>query len=266
MTAAPYKTIEVKEKGPLAELVLARPEVKNAFDENVIRELTGAIRLIGGREDIRVMVLSGRGDAFSAGADLGWMRKMAGYSYEENMADAGRLADLMEALYTMPQATIARVNGPTIGGGLGLVSACDIAVASSKAFFALREVRLGITPAVISPYVIRKIGERNARDYFLTGRRMDAAAAEHIGLVNEVASPEKLDEAVGRWAERFLHCGPEAVRACKELIARVSGRPIDEVKDYTADMIARLRASREGQEGFAAFFDKRKPNWDTDKE
>jgi methylglutaconyl-CoA hydratase len=210
------------------------------------------------------MVLTGRGDAFSAGADLGWMRKMANYSYDENVADAGKLADLMEALYMTPQATIARVNGPTIGGGLGLVSACDIAVASTTAFFALREVRLGITPAVISPYVIRKIGERNARDYFLTGRKIDAVSAELIGLVNEVAEPDKLDAAVDRWSRRFLRCGPEAVRACKELIATVAGRPIGEVKDYTADMIARLRASDEGREGFTAFFDKRKPNWDED--
>ena len=266
MTQAPYRTIEVKEKGPLAEIFLARPEVKNAFDEKLIEELTGAVRSIGGRKDIRVLVLSGRGDVFSAGADLGWMRKMAAYSYEENVADAARLADLMHTLYTAPAATIARVNGPTIGGGLGLVAACDIAVASSEAFFALREVRLGIAPAVISPYVIRKIGERNARDYFLTGRRMDAAAAERIGLVNEVAAPGALDEAVGRWVERFLRCGPEAVRAGKELIARVAGEPTGELKAYTADLIARLRASDEGQEGFAAFFDKRKPSWDTEKE
>jgi len=265
MTAAPYQTIEVSETGPVAVISLARPKVKNAFDEHLIKELTGAIRAIGGKKDVRVLVLSGRGDTFSAGADLSWMRKMADYSYEENVADAARLADLMHTLYTAPQATIARVNGPTIGGGLGLVAACDIALASNKAFFALREVRLGITPAVISPYVIRKIGEGNARDYFLTGRRMDAAAAKTAGLVNEVTSPDQLDEAVDRWVQRFLRGGPEAVRTCKELIARVAGEPIDEVKAYTADMIARLRASEEGKEGFAAFFDKRKPKWDTDK-
>ncbi len=264
MAGNPHRTIEITEKGPASKIILSRPKVKNAFDEVLIEELTGAIREIGESENIRVVILTGKGDVFSAGADLNWMRKVSSYTYEENFADAMALADLMQALYSMPQATIARVNGPCIGGGLGLVSACDIAIASSDAFFALREVRLGITPAVISPYVIRKIGERHARDYFLTGRRMDAQAAMAAGLVNEVAEPEKLDEAVDSWVKRFTHSGPEAVKACKELIARVSGSRIDEVKEFTADMIATLRVSDGGKEGFQAFFEKRKPKWDTE--
>jgi len=262
MTSKPYDTIEVSETQPVVTFTLSRPDVRNAFDETLIAELTDAVRSIEARREIRVAVLTGKGDVFSAGADLNWMRRVADYTYEENVADAMGLADLVETLYMMPQAAIARVNGPCIGGGLGLVAACDVAVASSQAFFAFREVRLGITPATISPYVIRKIGEGNARDYFLTGRRMDAEVAQAIGLVNEVAEREGLDEAVERWTNRFLHSGPEAIKASKQLIARVSRAQIREVKAHTADLIAKLRGSDEGKEGFASFFEKRKPKWD----
>jgi methylglutaconyl-CoA hydratase len=262
MTSGSYKTIEVQESGPVVRFTLARAEVRNAFDETLIAELTDAVKSIEGRRDIRVAVLTGEGKVFSAGADLNWMRRVADYTYEENVADAMGLADLVETLYTMPQATIARVNGPCIGGGLGLLAACDVAVASSDAFFAFREVRLGIAPATISPYVIRKIGERNARDLFLTGRRIDAEAAEAIGLVNEVTELEGLDDAVAHWAGRFLHSGPEAIKMSKQLIARVSRAQIRDVKAYTADLIAKLRGSEEGKEGFASFFEKRRPDWD----
>lgn len=265
MGANNYQSIKVIEKGSVRTITLNRPAVRNAFDETLIAELTSALRELGSSDTVRVVVLTGEGGVFSAGADLNWMRKVSGYSYEENVADALKLADLMETLYNTPKATIARVNGHCIGGALGLVSACDIAVASSEAFFALREIRLGITPAVVSPYVIRRIGERNARDYFLTGRRIDAATALDIGLLNEVVDPAKLDETVGRWVKRFFLSGPDAVKACKELIARVSGAAIEDVKQYTAEMIAELRVSEEGQEGFAAFFQKRKTKWDTEK-
>jgi methylglutaconyl-CoA hydratase len=259
---AETKYINIILDGPVAYVTLNRPDVRNAFDDTLIAELTAALRDLGGRDSVRAIVLTGAGEVFSAGADLNWMRKVAEYSHEENVADALKLADLMETLYITPKATIARVNGACIGGALGLVSACDIAVASTEAFFALREIRLGITPAVISPYVIRRIGERNARDYFLTGRRIDAPAALDIGLVHEVVDPGKLDEAVAHWIDRFMHSGPDAVKACKELIARVAGAPIEDVKQFTAEMIASLRGSEEGQEGFAAFFQKRKPKWD----
>ncbi|MGD8413118.1 MAG: enoyl-CoA hydratase/isomerase family protein [Candidatus Latescibacterota bacterium] len=264
MTSDSYQTIKVEEQAPLVKFTLSRPEVKNAFDEKLIAELTEAVKSVEGRRDLRVAILTGAGEVFSAGADLNWMRRVAGYTYEENVSDAMGLADLVETLYMMPQATIARVNGPCIGGGLGLLAACDVAVASSDAFFAFREVRLGITPATISPYVIRKIGERNARDYFLTGRRIGAKSAEAIGLVNEVSDPDGLDDAVEKWAGRFLHSGPEAIKACKQLIARVSNSQIREVKAHTADLIAKLRGSEEGKEGFAAFFEKRKPDWDAE--
>jgi methylglutaconyl-CoA hydratase len=265
MASANYQSIDIVETGSTVTIVLNRPQVRNAFDDALIAELTAALRDLGERDSIRVIVLTGEGEVFSAGADLNWMRKVAEYSYEENVADALKLADLMETLYNVPKATIARVNGACIGGALGLVSTCDIAVVSAEAFFALREIRLGITPAVISPYVIRRIGERNAKDYFLTGRRIDAPAALEIGLVHEVVEAADLDSAVSRWIDRFMHSGPDAVKACKELIARVSGAPIADVKQFTAEMIAALRGSEEGQEGFAAFFEKRKPKWDRKK-
>lgn len=264
MAGEPFKTIEIVKTKSTATIVLSRPKVKNAFDEVLIAELTEAVRKIGGDENVRVTIITGKDDAFSAGADLNWMRKVAEYSYEDNFTDAMGLADMLYTLYTAPQATIARVNGPCIGGAIGLVSACDVAVASSEAFFALREILLGIVPAVISPYVIRKIGEGHARDYFLTGRRLDAETAYRIGLVNEVTEPANLDETVEIWTRRFLRGGPDAVKACKALIARVSRSHIDEVKEFTADMIAKLRVSDEGKEGFAAFFDKRKPKWDVE--
>lgn len=265
MTAKNYQTIDIVEDGSAVTIALDRPQVRNAFDETLIAELTAALRDYGGQESARVIVITGRGEVFSAGADLNWMHKVSQYCYEENVADALKLADLMEILYNTPKVTIARVNGPCIGGALGLVSACDIALASSDAFFALREIRLGITPAVVSPYVMRRIGEKNARDYFLTGRRMDAETAKQIGLVNEVVEPAELDETVGRWIKLFMHSAPDAVKACKELMARVSGSRISDVKQFTAEMIASLRGSEEGQEGFAAFFQKRRPKWDTEE-
>ncbi|MFH1756114.1 MAG: enoyl-CoA hydratase/isomerase family protein [Candidatus Latescibacterota bacterium] len=262
MASTNYQSIKVMEEGSAATITLARPQVRNAFDETLIGELTAALRDLSGREKVRVIVLTGEGGVFSAGADLNWMRRVAEYGYKDNVADALKLADLMKVLYETPKATIARINGPCIGGALGLISACDIAVSSSEAFFALREIRLGITPAVISPYVIRRIGERHARDYFLTGRRMNAATAQQIGLVNEIVEPDQMDDAVKRWIKRFMLSGPEAVKACKELIARVSNAQISDVKQYTAEMIAGLRGSEEGKEGFAAFFEKRKTKWD----
>lgn len=265
MSAETFISLKIEKKDKTAVVVLSRPKVKNAFDEILIAELTEAIRQLGGDRDVRVIVLTGSGDVFSAGADINWMQKVAGYSYEDNFKDAMRLADLVETLYTVPQPTIARVNGACIGGATGLVCACDVAVASNEAFFALREILLGIAPAVISPYVIKKIGEGNARDYFLTGRRIDAKTAKKIGLVNEVATEGKLDEAVVGWVKRFLSSGPEAVKECKKLIARVSSAPIADVKEFTADVIARLRTSEEGKEGFNAFFEKRKPKWDVEK-
>jgi methylglutaconyl-CoA hydratase len=259
--AAP-STFRLERQGPVARVTLDRPSVKNAFDEVMIAELTAALAEIGGDEAIRALVLTGAGDVFSAGADLNWMKKVASYGFDENVADAHRFARMMEALYRLPKPTIARVNGACMGGGVGLVSACDVAVAVNGAKFALREILLGIAPAAISPYVLRKIGEAHAHDYFLTGRTFDAERARDIGLVNEVAPAGELDAAVGAWVKRFLKAGPRAIAKTKELIDRVAGAPIADVQEYTARTIAGLRGSPEGREGFAAFFEKRKPNWD----
>lgn len=264
MSSSAYKTLEVKTRGPVAHVYLSRPEVKNAFNEELISELSDACRRLSGERSIRVVTLGGKGEIFSAGADLNWMQRVADYTFEENVADAKRFARMMESLYRLPQATIAAVNGPCIGGGVGLLSACDVGVASDRAFFALAEIRLGIAPAVISPYVIRKIEERRAREYFLTGKRFDAATAREIGLVSEVVPHGEFEEAVAGWEREFLRAAPGALGVCKDLIARVSRAAIEDVQDFTAETIARLRMAPEGQEGFAAFFEKRRPTWDSD--
>lgn len=264
MTDSSYTTFEIVTEGPVARIYLDRPEVKNAFNEELINELTDACSRFAGDGNTRVVTLTGRGEVFSAGADLNWMRKMSEYSFDENIEDARRFARMMESLYRLPQATIAAINGPCIGGGVGLLSACDVAVASDRAFFALAEIRLGIVPAVISPYVIRKIEERKAREFFLTGKRFDVGTAREIGLLNAVVPHDEFEPAVEKWERSFLKAAPGAIKACKELIARVSRAPIGEVQEFTIETIARLRVAPEGKEGFTAFFDKRRPSWSPD--
>lgn len=259
-----YNTFKIVKKGPVARIEFDRPEVKNAFNEEFIAELTNACSEFNEDTDTRVVTLTGRGDVFSAGADLNWMRRVAKYDYDENYEDAKRFARMMESLYRLPQATIAAINGACIGGGVGLASACDVAVASEKAFFSLAEIRLGIAPAAISPYVIRKLEERRAREFFLTGKRFDAAKAYEIGLLNAVVPHEEFEAEVGKWEKSFLKAAPGAIRVCKELITRVSRSAIEDIQDYTAETISKLRMAPEGQEGFAAFFEKRRPNWDPD--
>ena len=259
-----YTTFKLDKNGPLARITLDRPDVRNAFDEVMIEELSSVADELATDDDVRVLVLTGAGKVFCAGADLNWMKKVATYSYEENLEDARFFAKMMEKLYRLPKATIAMVNGPCMGGGVGLVSTCDVVVASTDAVFALREILLGIAPATISPYVLRKIGERWAHDYFLTGRKFDAARGHEMGLVNDVTAPADLEAQTQRWVKRFLHAGPEALKATKELISEVAWSSIEEVQDYMAETIAQLRGSDEGQEGFNAFFDKRKPEWDVD--
>jgi methylglutaconyl-CoA hydratase len=259
-----YTTFQIKRAGPVAHVVLNRPEVKNAFDDVLIKEMSGALEAIAHDDSIRVMVLTGDGNVFSAGADLNWMKKVAGYGFEENVEDALIFARMLESLYRLPKPTIARINGACIGGGVGLVSACDVAVAVPDAKFALREILLGIAPSAISPYVLRKIGERYAHDYFLTGRTFDANRAREIGLVNEVVERELLDAEIDVWVKRFLHAGPKGIAATKKLINRVAWSSIEDVQEYTARTIASLRGSDEGREGFAAFFEKRRPDWDTE--
>jgi methylglutaconyl-CoA hydratase len=227
----------------------------------MIRELIDAFRKIAEDESVRVAVFSGKGKSFCAGADLNWMREVIHYSFEQNLAESLQIAELHYQIYSLPKPTIARVNGTAIGGGTGFLSACDIVVAAEDAKFGLSEVKMGLVPAAISPYVLRRIGENQARQYFLTGERFDARRALDIGLVNVVAPPEKLDEKIDVLIHSLLSSGPEALASCKELLRRIPGMSFEEAKEYTARMIAELRVSREGQEGMAAFLEKRKPNW-----
>jgi methylglutaconyl-CoA hydratase len=261
MTDKHYQTILFSCQGKVARISLNRPEVHNAFNATMIRELAGAFERAQKDESIRVVLLTGVGESFCAGADLNWMREIIRYSYEQNLKESMEVAELMHQIYTLPKPTIARINGATIGGGNGLFSACDIAVASERAKFGLSEVKIGLVPAAISPYVIRRIGESAAHEYFLTGERFDARRALEIRLVNKVVRAEELDEKVDDIIRLLLSSGPEAMASCKELLHKVPSLTFDEAKAYTAEMIARLRVSREGQEGMAAFLEKRKPKW-----
>jgi methylglutaconyl-CoA hydratase len=245
--------------GPVARIALARPERKNAFDADLIAELTAAVRDI--RPAIRAVVLQGEGDTFCAGADVEWMRGMADYSLDDNIADSKALAGMFRALYDLEMPLVARVQGAAIGGGAGLVAIADVAVASTEASFAFTETRLGILPAVVSPYVVRKIGPARATALFVTGSRIDAKRAHEIGLVERLVEPSDLDAAVGRVLDAILSGGPKAVNAAKRLVREIEGRRIDEVADLTVKRIAEIRVSREGQEGLRAFIERRDPRW-----
>lgn len=256
------KTILYEVEGPVARMTLNRPEIHNAFNDVMLVELIGVFKEIAERKgEIRVVVLTGKGKSFCAGADLNWMKKMIHYSYEENIEDSNRVSECMYRLYSLSQPTIARVNGAAIGGGMGLVAACDIVVAQENAVFSLSEVKLGLVPACISPYVIKRAGESKCREFFLSGERISAQKARSAGLVNEVVPYDQLDTAVNRWKDQFLMNGPEALAVCKELLEKVPSMSLDEAKEYTADGIAKLRISKEGQEGMNAFLEKREPKW-----
>jgi len=256
-----YRTIIVERDGWVGRVWFNRPEVRNAFNAVMIGELRAALRTLADDAAVRVIVLSGRGTSFCAGADLAWMRDIVRFSEEQNMRESLDLAECLYDVYAVPKPTIARVNGPAIGGGTGFVSACDIAVASTEARFGLSEVKIGVVPAAISPYVLRRIGESRARQYFLTGERFDARRAQEIGLVNIAVEPAELDPKVEALVSSLLSSGPEALAKAKELLTRVPGMGFAEAKRYTAEMIAGLRMSVEAQEGMAAFLDKRKPKW-----
>jgi methylglutaconyl-CoA hydratase len=249
---------ESTERG-VCRLTIARPDRKNSFDAALIAELTAAVKRID--RSVRAVVLQSEGDAFSAGADIEWMRGMAGYSLEDNIADSKALAGMFRALYDLEMPLVARVQGAAIGGGAGLVAVADIAVASTEASFAFTETRLGILPAVVSPYVVRKIGPVRATALFVTGSRIDAKRAHEIGLVERVVEPPDLDAAVGRVLDAIASGGPTAVNAAKRLVREVEGRAIAEVADLTVERIAEIRVSREGQEGLRAFLERRDPRW-----
>jgi len=245
-------------------VTMNRPEVHNAFDSTMIRELTETLQDAAAIDDVRILVITGAGSCFSAGADINWMRSQVEASQDENQRDAMLLADLMRTLNYFPKPSIARINGAAFGGGLGLIAACDITIAAEEAMFGLTEARLGLAPAVISPYVIRRIGERNARRYFLTAERFDAQQALSIGLVQQCVKQDELTEIVESITTDLLKGGPEAVATCKQLIYAIAGHDEESQKavdEYTAGLIAGLRILDEGQEGLAAFLEKRKPEW-----
>ena len=256
-----YETTIFEKKHSVGYVTLNRPEVHNAFNEVTIKELTEIFQEISKDENIRVVVLSGKGKSFCAGADLNWMKKVINYSYEENFDGSYKLAELFYLIYSLPKPTIAKVNGSAIGGGTGLVSVCDIVIASDKAKFSLSEVKLGLVPACISPYEVRRLGEAKCREFFLTGERLTAEKALNAGLVNEIVSHDDLDKAVDERVKQLMSSGPEALRWCKELLEKVPQMNLDLAKSYTAEVIAKLRISDEGQEGMNAFLEKRKPKW-----
>ena len=246
----------------VATVTLNRPEVRNAFNDEMISEVTETFNSLAKRNDVRCIVLAANGTAFCAGADLNWMRSMADYTREENLADAGQLAAMMRAVYECPKPTIARIQGDVYAGGTGLVAACDMAVAVDTAHFCLSEVKLGLLPSTISPYVLRAMGARAAHRYFLTAERFSAAEALRIGFVHEVVAPDALDAKVAELSNALVNAGPEAVRLCKKLVQDVAGLDITpELVKMTVDSIADVRVSVEGREGLQSFLQKRKPNW-----
>jgi methylglutaconyl-CoA hydratase len=254
----------VEKRDGVARVILDRPEVRNAFDDVLISKLKNAFEEIANDNAIRVVILAGNGPAFCAGADLNWMKRMAGYTYEQNRADAQALADMLAALDRMPKPTIARVHGPAFAGGTGLVAACDIAVGTPEAKFCFSEAKLGLSPATISPHVMRAIGEPAARRYFLTAEVFDAQEAFRIGLLSILTGD--LDQTIEELLKHLLAGGPEAMRQIKDLIRTVSGRPVDDaLAAETAKRIAEIRVSPEGKEGIASFLEKRKPSWSSRK-
>lgn len=257
-----YESLEIERKDPVAVLWLNRPDVRNAFNETVIAEIGAAFDALGADETVRAVVLAARGPAFCAGADLNWMKKMAGYGDAENRADALRLAEMLLKIHRCPKPVVARVHGDCYAGGMGLVAACDIAIAAQEANFCLSEVKLGLIPATIGPYVIQAMGQNAARRYFLTAERFDAAEAYRLGFVHDIAPIETLDDTVNGILDALVKNSPNAVREAKRLVREVSGRALDAALiEDTAERIAMIRASAEGREGVRAFLEKRKPDW-----
>lgn len=260
--AAVPETIEVEVRNGIGVVTLNRPEVHNAFNETLIAELTAALRALEADVAVRVVILAGRGKSFCAGADLNWMKRMAGYGHPENLADAQALALMLRTLHGLAKPTVARIHGAAFGGGVGLAACCDVAIAATDASFALSEARLGLIPATISPYVIEAIGARQARRYFLTAERFTAAEAWRIGLVHELVPSVEIDARVNEILGVLLQAGPRAQLECKALIRGVAHRPIDAgVIAGTAEHIAQVRASPEGREGVAAFLERRPADW-----
>jgi methylglutaconyl-CoA hydratase len=255
-------TLDIRTEGRVARVYLNRPEVRNAFNDGVIAELTEAFARLGADPGLRAIVLGGHGKAFCAGADLNWMKAMAGYDWEQNRADAQRLADMLWTVYSCPLPVVGRLQGDCYAGGMGLAAACDVLVATDAVHFCLSEARLGLLPATISPYVIRAMGQQQARRYFVTAERFSAAQAREMGFVHACVGSEALDPTVDAIVEALVANGPSAVKACKRLVQDVAGRELaPELRAETARRIADIRASDEGREGVQAFLQRREPAW-----
>jgi methylglutaconyl-CoA hydratase len=258
----PYQTLKLSMSGTLATVTLDRPDVRNAFNETTIEELTTVFAGLARNDAVRAIVLAANGPAFCAGADLNWMKKMAGYTHAENQADALQLAQMLRTIYLCPQPVVARVQGDCYAGGMGLVAACDIIVAVEEANFCLSEVKLGLIPATISPYVIKAMGENAARRYFLTAERFGAHEALRIGFAHEVVAADALDAKVAEIVKALTGNSPNAVRQAKTLVRDIAGQVVnDALLADTAERIAHIRASEQGREGVQSFLEKRKPNW-----
>jgi len=256
----------VERRNQVAFVTLNRPEIRNAFDDTLIASLTRALRELDTDASVRAVVLAGAGPAFCAGADLNWMKRMAGYGYDQNLDDARALAKMLRTLDRMAKPTLARVHGPAFAGGVGLVAACDIAIGTPEAKFCLSEAKLGLSPATISPYVVRAMGERAARRYFLSAEVFDASEAYRVGLLSGVSASENLDAEIGKILGHLTQGGPQALAKIKDLIRVVSSGSVDDAMiDDTAKRIAEIRVTPEGKEGIAAFLEKRKPSWTAGK-
>ena len=255
-------SVKVEIKNQIATVTLSRPEVHNAFNETVIKELTELFSKLDKDKNVRVVILASKGKSFCAGGDLNWMKKSIDFTYEENIADARSLGKMFKTINECSKPVIARIQGTAIGGGVGLISVCDVSCTVSTAKFSLSEVRIGLIPAVISPFAMKKILPGEARRYFLTGERFDANEAKRIGLISEVVPDEKeLDKKISEWTDSILSGGPEAISTCKKMIHDISSLKIDEALEIAAKELAERRASKEGQEGIKAFLEKRQPSW-----
>jgi methylglutaconyl-CoA hydratase len=256
-----YTTIQTRHDHEVGTITFNRPEIHNAFNSTVIAEMSAAFSEMEIDPAIRVVILTGAGKSFCAGADLNWMRGVISQSFDENLAESNALADLFWQIYSFKRPVIARVNGAAIGGGTGFVAVCDIAIAAKSAVFSFSEVKIGVVPACIGPYVVKKMGEGRARELFITGERMDSLGAQSVGLVNKIVEDDQLDAEVNKLIDSLLSSGPEAVAMAKRLVSGVGGMSPEEFRPWTAEMIAKLRISPEGQEGMDAFLNKRTPNW-----
>ncbi|MFH1017630.1 MAG: enoyl-CoA hydratase-related protein [Pseudomonadota bacterium] len=256
-----FETIRVSPAVPVARVTLSRPDVRNAFNDVMIRELREAFRSLRALDGLRAAVLTGEGSSFCAGADLHWMGRVVDYTKEESYADSLALAELLNEMYEFPVPLVGRINGPAIGGGVGFVAVCDVSVAAGDAVFGFSEVKIGLVPACISPYVLKRVGERYAREYFMTGERLSAHQARECGLINRVADAEGLDAAVDGYLKTFLEGAPQALAMCKRMLGQMAEMPLKKAVTETARMITDLRCGSEGQEGMRSFLQKRKPSW-----